>query len=63
MVIIELIGSISLVIALVSAILLFVVHIKYKQNEIIYHQQLDNEIQIKKKKQISATVLPSQELK
>lgn len=60
MVIVELIGSLSLAIALVSAILLFIVHIKYKQHEIIYHQQLDNEIQIRKKKQISTTV---QELK
>lgn len=63
MVIVELIGSISLAIALVSAILLFIVHIKYKQNEIIYRQELDNEILIKKKKQISTTVLPVQELK
>jgi hypothetical protein len=44
MVIVELIGSISLVFVLISAILLIIIHIKNKQNHItvIHDQQLNN---------------------
>jgi hypothetical protein len=44
MVIVELIGSISLIFVLISAILLIIVHIKNKQNPItiIHDQQLNN---------------------
>lgn len=57
MVIVELIGSISLAIALVTAILLILVHIKHKQNQIIYDHHVNE------KRQITATVVPFEEFK
>jgi hypothetical protein len=44
MVIVELIGTISLAIVLISAVLLLIIHIKNKQNHItvIHDQQLNN---------------------
>jgi hypothetical protein len=58
MVIVELIGSISLAIALVSAVVLAIIHIKNKQNDITFiHDHSLNNIQQ------SSAVLPFEEFK